>query len=270
VLFVNRAALFEIPAWIVGAGFARFFSFFSPMTCFRIRGGAQVYLRALAAACKATIRFDTAVASIVRDEARVVVRDARGNAEAFDHVIVSADAGTALRLLDRPSDQERAVLGAARFETTHIQVHTDASVRSGDGAAWAFFNYRDLGADGAGQCTVDVFGQPDGPFVTWDAPRGAIDPAKCVSELALDHIVYSTRWAQILAEQVPAIQGVQRTWFCGGHSVGFPSHEGALVSGLAVACALGASYPFAADRRAVAAFHQVRRQYQAGGRRDVA
>jgi predicted NAD/FAD-binding protein len=274
VLFVNRAALFEIPAWIVGAGFARFFSFFSPMTCFRIRGGAQAYLRELASRCRATMRLETPVASIVRDDARVVVHDARGNAEVFDHVILSVDACTALQLLDRPSPQERAVLGAARLDTTQVQVHTDPTVRSADTAPWAFFNYRDLpntaGHGGAGQCTVDVLGKPDGPFVTWDAPDGAIDPGKCVARLGLDHVVYSTQWAQILTEQFPALQGVQRTWFCGGHSAGFPSHEGALVSGIAVACALGAGYPFSADRRALAAYHQIRRQYPAGARRDLA
>lgn len=275
ILFVNRAALFEIPAWLVGAGFARIFSFFTATTCFRIRGGTQTYLRAFIEKGKFQRRLDTTVASIERSGERVVVKDAHGGTEAFDHVILSVNAPTALQLLENPSEQEKAVLGAARLESTRVFVHTDRRVKDPDGAPWAFFNYRDLpesstaGHGGTGQVTVDVFGQPDGPFCTWDPPDGLIDPDKCLATLSLDHVVYSTTWAQITTERFPAIQGVQRTWFCGGHSAGFPSHEGSLVSGLAVAAALGATFPLSADRRALAAFQLVKRQYTSGTRQET-
>lgn len=271
ILFVNRAALFEIPAWLVGAGFSRIFSFFTATTCFRVRSGTQTYLRAFIEKGNFQRRLDTTVASIARGGDRVVVTDAHGGAEPFDHVILSINAPMALQLLESPSAQETAVLGAARLESTRVVVHTDRRVRADD-APWAFFNYRDLpeastsGHAGGGQVTVDVLGQPEGPFCTWDPPDGTIDPSKCLATLSLDHVVYSTTWAQITTEQFPAIQGVQRTWFCGGHSAGFPSHEGSLVSGLAVAAALGAPYPLSADRRALAAFQLVRRQYTSGTR----
>lgn len=271
VLLVNRAALFEIPAWLVGAGFSRLFSFFAPTTYFRVRNGKQAYVDVLLAKIGLNIRLETAVRSISRSGSGVLVWDDQRRSERFDRVVLAVDASTALRLLEDPSEQEQRVLGAAQLATTEVVVHVDGSVVSGAGGARTFFNYRERAEhvegpeDGRGQCTIDIFGRPDGPFVTWDAPGEAIAAEKVVAKFALNHLVYSSRWAQTVSDDFPQIQGVRNTLFCGGHSAGFPSHEGALVSGLAAAHALGASYPFA-DRRALAAFNLVRRHYNPAAR----
>ena len=44
-------------------------------------------------------------------------------------------------------------------------------------------------------------------------------------------------------EKIKKIQGINRTWFC-GTDTSFTGHEGAIVSGLVIADALGADYPF--------------------------
>ncbi|CAN7275558.1 FAD-dependent oxidoreductase [Trinickia sp. LjRoot230] len=266
ILLVNRAARFDIPARLVGAGFSRFLSFFAPTTCFRVRGGAAAYLQALKTRCECEFRFDEPVAKIARSAAGVVVQDALGREQGFDIAILAVNAVTARQLLDDASADECAILDAARTETLDVTVHTDTRLAARESGPWALFNYRALAdTDGgdAAHCTLDLSGAHPS-FVTWDAPLGAIDPQCIVQRLSMEHIVYSTAWAKHVNERFPPVQGVRRTWFCGGHAAGLPTHEGALLSGLAVAHALGAPYPFQSDRRALAALNQVRRQYQAG------
>lgn len=267
VLLVNRAAGFDIPARLVGAGFSRFFSFFTPTTCFRVRGGAAAYLDALKAQCECEFRLEQSVAKIGRSNAGVVVQDTLGHEHAFDIVILAVDAVTARQLLDDAGADESAVLDAARTQMQHVTVHTDGRLALPECGPWARFNYRvpaEASGGDAAHCTIDFSAAGQRAFVTWDAPTGAIDSRCIVKTMSMEHIVYSTGWSTHVAERFQSIQGVRRTWFCGGHSAGFPSHEGALLSGLAVAHALGAPYPFQSDRRAVAALNLIRRQYPAG------
>ncbi|MFT3803434.1 MAG: FAD-dependent oxidoreductase [Burkholderiaceae bacterium] len=268
VLLVNRAAQLDVPAWIVGAGFSRFFSFFAPTTSFRVRGGTRRYLTAMQQRLRATIVCGRNVTAVRRDDDGVWLHAEGEEApQRFDRLIIAANAQAALRLLQDPSELEREVLGACTIETTHIIVHRDATALTATSAAGnALFHYKDLStaaADtiGKGQCTVAIDTGEASAYITWDAPTGAIAADTVITRFELEHTVYSTRWAAITTNSFPKIQGVRRTYFCGGHSAGYPSHEGALVSGVAAAIAAGGTFPWPQDRRAFAAVQQVRRLY---------
>ncbi len=71
------------------------------------------------AARAVAIRSGTAVHSVVRDGAQSIVHSAAGTHETFDQVIFACHSDQALRLLDRPTTREHAVLSAIRsFRTT--------------------------------------------------------------------------------------------------------------------------------------------------------
>lgn len=269
ILLVNRAAQLDVPAWMIGAGFSRFFSFFAPTTSFRVRDGTGHYLAALRRRLRATVSCSQEVTAVKRDDAGVWVFDHSGDTpQRFDHLILATNAQAALRLLQDPTEMEREVLGACTIDSTHIQVHRDPTALNANGtAAHVLFHYKDLSTAtpdsiGKGQCTVAIDCQGDPAYITWDAPAGTISPDAVIARFELDHCVYSTRWASVTANSFPKIQGVRHTLFCGGHSAGVPSHEGALVSGIAAALALGGSFPLPQDRRAYAAVQQARRFYQ--------
>ncbi len=59
----------------------------------------------------------------------------------FDAVVVAVHPDQALALLDAPSPQERAVLGAITYSTNHAQLHTDESVLPRRRNARASWNY---------------------------------------------------------------------------------------------------------------------------------
>ena len=55
------------------------------------------------------------------------------------------------------------------------------------------------------------------------------------------------------------MQGRRGLYFCGSFATPGNGHDLSLCSGLAVACALGAAYPFADDASAAADFVRLRR-----------
>jgi predicted NAD/FAD-binding protein len=79
-------------------------------------------------------------------------------------------------------------------------------------------------------------------IVTLNPPR---EPAadKVHGEFLYDHPQFDTA-AQQAQALLPFIQGERRTWFCGSYC-GNGFHEDGLQAGLAVARALGASWPWA-------------------------
>lgn len=269
VLLVNRAARLDVPAWLIGAGFSRFFSFFAPTTSFRVRGGTRHYLDALRQRLRATVSCSREVTAVRRADTGVWVHDrSEDTPQRFDRLIFATNAQAALQLLQDPTEMEREVLGACVIESTHIQVHRDSAALNAVGTvARVLFHYKDLSTAtpesiGKGQCTLAINCQDEPAYITWDAPAGAISPDTVIARFEVDHAVYSTRWASVAANSFPKIQGVRRTFFCGGHSAGYPSHEGALISGIAAALAAGGSFQLPQDRRAFAAIQQVKRFYQ--------
>ncbi len=205
-------------------------------------GGARHYVDPIVARL-ADKRLNTPVRRIERDAAGVrIVTDQA--AERFDRVVLATHSDQALALLAAPTAQERAVLGAIRYQPNRAVLHTDASVLPTRRAAWAAWNYERAPTQGGESARVCLhywlnrlqplpFAQP---VVVSLNPVQAIAPQHILGEYDYDHPVFDQ--AAIRAQsQVPQLQGVQHSWFCGAWT-GYGFHEDGLKSGLAVAEAL--------------------------------
>lgn len=259
--WVSRTSLFDIPAFAVGSGMLQgAFPFFAPATFHRPRDGALDYVRRLAEPIADRLYLATRVLRVERNPDAVVLHDARGGCRVFDQVVLAVDAATALALLDEPSEEEQAVLGGIRFETATLITHHDERVMPANRFLWSYGNYRDTEPTGepgvlGGEMTYWA-PRPGRPpmFVTVAGPHTTIPEQAVVARRTWRHMVVDAASA---ARSVRTIQGCRRTWFAGGHTVGYPVHEHALCSGFAVAEALGEPYPFATDdgaRRTYEAF----------------
>ena len=60
---------------------------------------------------------------------------------AFDHVVVATHSDQALALLGDPTDRERRVLGALRYQPNRATLHTDTALLPTNRRAWASWNY---------------------------------------------------------------------------------------------------------------------------------
>ena len=214
-----------------------------------VTGGARNYVERILEGI-ADKRLSTPVRSIERDAAGVrVITD--GKVEHFDHVVLATHSDQSLALLAQPTLQERAVLGAIRYQPNLAVLHTDTSVLPQRRAAWAAWNYEraaDHAHESARVCLHYLINrlQPvpfAQPVVVSLNPVRAIDPAQIMGRYEYAHPVFDGPAIQA-QRQVSQIQGRARTWFCGAWT-GYGFHEDGLKSGLAVADRLRAVLPLA-------------------------
>jgi predicted NAD/FAD-binding protein len=105
-----------------------------------VSGGSQEYVQRLTASYAGNIRTGAGVARSCATADGVTIVDERGNRSRHDGVIVAAPADRALGMLDRPSDDERALLGASAtgpISSCCMKMRPDAEARQ----AWASWNY---------------------------------------------------------------------------------------------------------------------------------
>ena len=207
-----------------------------------VSGGSRAYVERLAGPFAERIRLGAQIARIERTPGRAVVVERDGTRDAFDHVVLAAHADEALALLDEPSPQERALLGAFRYSRNEAWLHSDESLAPRRRAVWSSWNF--LGDGGA----------PDKVCVTYWMNRlqalptatnlfVTLNPARPPSAQSVirretyDHPLFDAR-AIAAQRRLWDLQGVRNTWFCGAYfGAGF--HEDGLQAGLAVAEQLG-------------------------------
>ncbi|WP_414649127.1 NAD(P)/FAD-dependent oxidoreductase [Dyella sp.] len=211
-----------------------------------VQGGSFRYVEALRERWQVDERLSSPVRSVRRREHGVVVESNRGE-EVFDHVVMACHSDQSLRLLADPSDSEREILGAMRYQTNDTALHTDARVLPQQRKAWAAWNAR-IPAEPGATCAVSYcmnllqgFSSPE-PFIVSLNQSQAIDPRKVIRRMVYHHPVYS---AESVAAQTrkAEIQGHRCTWYAGAYW-GWGFHEDGMRSAVAVAQALRASTRF--------------------------
>ena len=207
-----------------------------------VKGGARQYVEKIVSHIRDK-RLNNPVQRVMRDALGVNLT-VNGQTERFDKVILASHSDQSLNLLGDASSQERAVLGAIRYQPNRAVLHTDTSVLPKKRRAWAAWNYEraaDVRQDASQVCLHYLINklQPlpfDTPVVVSLNPLHAIDPLSIHGSFEYAHPVFDL--AAIRAQsQLPQLQGQQHTYFCGAWA-GYGFHEDGLKSGLAAANAL--------------------------------
>jgi predicted NAD/FAD-binding protein len=206
-----------------------------------VDGGSREYVKKLLAGIGET-RLGHPARSIRRDVDSVVVRDATGNEQTFDDVVLACHADQALALLENPDPDETSLLGAFGYTKNRAVLHGDPRFMPRRRSVWASWNYLG-GRDHADELHVTYWmnrlqGLTGAPplFVTLN-PAMEPSPETVLHEEIYDHPRFDTG-AMRAQEALWSLQGRRRTWFCGAYfGAGF--HEDGLQSGLAVAEQLG-------------------------------
>lgn len=202
-----------------------------------IEGGSRAYLAPLCQPFAERIRLSCAVQQVKRDDHGVAVAWA-GGSERFDKVVFACHSDQALALLATPSEQERAILGAIRYASNDVVLHTDTRLLPQRRKAWAAWNYR-LGdnpqAPAALTYNMNILQGLEAPttFCVSLNQAGQIDPACILARIAYAHPQYSLA---ALAAQVRQgeLQGPLHSYYCGAYwANGF--HEDGVLSALNVA-----------------------------------
>jgi predicted NAD/FAD-binding protein len=206
-----------------------------------VEGGSRAYIEKLTAPYADRARLNAGAVSVRREAGGVWVRDAQGRSDRYDDVVIATHGDEALAMLEDPSAEERALLGAFRYAKNHAVLHTDAAFMPRREPLWASWNY--VGDNPEGGCVVTYWMNKlqsiesrEQIFLTLN-PRTMPREETILYETNYDHPLFDA--AAIRAqEQLWSLQGVRNTWFCGAHfGAGF--HEDGLQAGLAVAEQLG-------------------------------
>jgi len=205
-------------------------------------GGSRVYVQKMLAHIP-DARLAAPVRAVRRVAGGALVSTDAGN-EHFDEVVLACHSDQALALLSDARDDERALLGAIRYQPNRAVLHTDTSVLPQCKLAWAAWNYEraaDTAKEQSAVCLHYLINrlQPlpwETPVVVSLNPGRTIAADKMIGEYDYSHPVFDAT-AVDAQRRLPQIQGRSNTWYCGAWTrYGF--HEDGLMSGLAVAAAL--------------------------------
>jgi uncharacterized protein len=210
-----------------------------------VTGGSRSYVERLVRPFRHRIRVGTGAKRIRRRGAEVAVMDEAGHTEWFDAVVIASHADQALEMLDDPSAEERALLGAFRYSANAAVLHRDPALMPRRRAVWSSWNY--IGAPSpdrsAQTCTVTYWmnrlqniASPPSLFVTLN-PHREPDPRTVLARETYQHPMFDAD-AMRAQRRLWSLQGRRNTYFCGSY-FGSGFHEDGLQSGLAVAEAFG-------------------------------
>ncbi len=202
-----------------------------------VQGGSVEYVRRLQGAMVGEgvdLRLGVAVGAVKRVPAGVMVQVRGGEWEPFDDVIFACHSDQALALLSDAGVKERAALSAVRYQANEAVLHSDPSVMPKRRKVWSSWVY--VEPEGTKRDRIDLtywmnslqpIPMDDPLFVTLNTNRAI--PDRLVHDVnTFHHPVFDV--AALKAQgDIRAMNGTQRTWFCGAwmkngfHEDGFAS-----------------------------------------------
>ncbi|WP_340161309.1 FAD-dependent oxidoreductase [uncultured Hoeflea sp.] len=214
-----------------------------------VTGGSRNYHNKLLEPLGDRVRLDAGVVSVRRSADGVDILDTTGTTQTYDRVIIACHTDQALRMLDRPTEQEKSILGAIPYSPNRVVLHRDERLMPTRKKVWASWNYL-RSSDQKDDANVAVSYwmnrlqgiDPAKPlFVTLNPDREP-DPKLVFGEYSYDHPQFGTDAMDVQA-QLRQIQGDNNTYFAGAWT-GYGFHEDGLTSGILAAEALGAVLPW--------------------------
>jgi uncharacterized protein len=218
-----------------------------------VTGGSRAYVERLTAAFQDSIRMRDAVTRVTRTSHGVEVVTKNGDTAVYDQVIFASHTDETFAMLSDASEAEQAVLSAVRYRPNDVILHRDPRFMPKRKAAWAAWNVRAVDNPDADLC-VTYWMNILQPFIPQEKPLFVtLNPPEPIAE---DKIFGRYHYAHpqfddaaiSAQQQLHAIQGQHRTWFCGAWQ-GYGFHEDGVLSGLQVAQSLGAKLPWTLHSR---------------------
>lgn len=190
---------------------------------YTVKGGSTQYVQRLGADLArqgVELRLSTPIAGIRREANGVFIRPVGGEWEVFDEVVLATHSDDSLALLSDAGPEERAALGAVRYQPNEAVLHADISLMPKSKKCWASWVY----AEPAGvrpdkidltywMNSLQPIPKDDPLFVTLNSNR-PIRQELIYDQVTFRHPVYDL--AALAAQgQVRAMNGARNTWFCG-------------------------------------------------------
>ena len=204
---------------------------------YTVRGGSVQYVSRLEQMLQhqgVDLRKGCRLAALRREISGVDLRPVGGDWESFDEVVLAVHSDDALALISDASPEERAALGAIRYQPNEAVLHCDTALMPKARKIWSSWAYVEP-KGGPGE-RIDLtywmnnlqpIPKDDPLFVTLNANQRIRDEL-VYDSVTFRHPVYDS--AALDAQQtIRAANGTRNTWFCGAwmkngfHEDGFAS-----------------------------------------------
>ncbi len=209
---------------------------------FTVKGGSIEYVTRLTHAMASRgvdIRLGNEMRAVRRTDFGVEVRVEGGEWEQFDDVVFATHADDTLGLLSDATGVEQTTLSAIRYQPNRAILHADEGVMPKRRKCWSSWCHVENGSGEDAPIELSYWMnslQPiphDDPLFVTLNHQGTIRDELIHDETVFRHPVFDTA-AVTAQDTVRAINGQNRTWFCGAWMRhGF--HEDGLASGIEVA-----------------------------------
>jgi len=244
----------------------------------------QVFDR-MAARFSDRVHTDHEIIRVERRNGRFFIADSKGRRYEADEVVFACDSTSVLNALESPTWLQRLLLGNAEYVDdvdpafSNFVVHSDTSILPGkhrERILSEFNTYSEINAAGALECTFVISAQNPSTkdkgvpmLVTFNSQR-VIE--KVQKRIELPHPTHSVSLQNlIIMSSMRYLQGRDGVHYCGTFTTPEGGHDLSFMSGLVVAHAIGADYPFSIDHTdAVADFKQMQKMMlKSGARRPL-
>jgi hypothetical protein len=190
---------------------------------YTIQGGSIQYVSRLGHAMRyrgVDVRLNAPVAAVKRSAMGVELRCHGGEWELFDEVVFATHSDVSLRLIADPTAQERALLGAIRYQPNDVVLHADRALMPNRPKVWSSWNYTEEA--GKTNDRIDLtywmnslqpIPKDDPLFVTLNNTQ-RIREELIYDQSTFDHPVFDLE-AMAAQKVLAARNGSNRTWFCG-------------------------------------------------------
>lgn len=199
-----------------------------------ISGGSRSYISALTAPFKNNIFLNTKIEKIERQNNTVILctKEARTT---YDAVVIATHSDQALKMLEKPTENEASILGAIPYTENEAILHTDTSILPTCRRAWASWNYYDIGRN---EPTLTYYMnrlqniRANEDILLSVNLADKINPAKILRKMSYGHPCFN-KPALNAQKRYAEINGKNNTYYCGAYwGNGF--HEDGVNSALEV------------------------------------
>ena len=211
-----------------------------------VTGGSREYVEKITAGYRNCLRLSAEVTAIRRHNYGVDVT-ANGETETYDQIVLAAHSDQSLAMLADASSSEREILSAIRYLPNDVYLHRDLKLMPKRSSVWSAWNYISQDINGRDPVTSVSYWMNRLQNIDCSKPIFVTlnPPVRPAPDMTYGHYVYDHPQfdgAALNAQtNLPSIQGVNRTWYCGAWC-GYGFHEDGLQSALKV-CAQIAALP---------------------------
>lgn len=202
---------------------------------YTVIGGSKEYVKRITTPYQENIKLNCAVKSVSRNNEKVTITDIENNNHTFDQVVFACHSDQAIKMLSDPSDEEKNIIGAIKYQPNDMVLHSDTSFMPKAKKAWSSWVYQSEGkTDNSGNVSLSYWMnnlQPlstNKPIIVTLNPAREPAPSLVYDRYSFEHPVFD-RDAIIAQSKLDDLQGKNNTWFCGAwQRYGF--HEDGLLS----------------------------------------